>query len=398
VYFFNFVQVALFLGAGASKIFEKPTTSEFKQILLEEVSPKNRQDILNTTLYFLLSHSIHPDIEYTFECVKNFKQFSNSEASKFLVNSKGTLVDEPTGLHVTIHDFLGYMNSCYNYLEQKLFQYYSMREKHIPLISEVYEYIFDFLKGFADEVNIFTTNYDTIIETFCEKNAYDYKDGFKYEPSSQSLKWNNSVTRQKRLKGKSIFIRLYKLHGSLTWKVHKFLGVIKSTGRESIDNSDMILENALIAPTKSPKDEETKEPFTTLIKEFKNKLMEMDVCIVIGFSFRDDNINEIFREFLNNGKCMITVSPQARKHVYVDLLNDKIPEIIVDGDNVMDSVMAIPRLLFIEDAITKDNVKNVIENFRRKTSELNVLNKQYKMLNSKESLTYEYETEGNDNP
>jgi hypothetical protein len=46
----------------------------------------------------------------------------------------------------------------------------------------------------------------------------------------------------------------------------------------------------LVKPTLSPKEEEGEEPFRTLIDNFSEKLMNIDVCIIIGFSLRDRRI------------------------------------------------------------------------------------------------------------
>lgn len=46
----------------------------------------------------------------------------------------------------------------------------------------------------------------------------------------------------------------------------------------------------------------------------------MDACIVIGFSFRDEHINDIFSKFLTRGKSIIIVSPSADKTTFAHLL------------------------------------------------------------------------------
>jgi hypothetical protein len=51
-----------------------------------------------------------------------------------------------------------------------------------------------------------------------------------------------------------------------------------------------------------------------------------DVCIVIGFSFRDEHINTIFNDFLKRGKSIVVISPSADKNVYANLLKRPIPD------------------------------------------------------------------------
>jgi len=63
------------------------------------------------------------------------------------------------------------------------------------------------LRGFTDDqkkLDVFSLNYDSVIETFCEQNNIEYTDGF-------NLYWNPDSFNEGR------GINLYKLHGSLYW-------------------------------------------------------------------------------------------------------------------------------------------------------------------------------------
>jgi hypothetical protein len=120
-------------------------------------------------------------------------------------------------------------------------------------------------------------------------------------------------------------IYLYKLHGSLNWKKHKVYGV-EATSEERRSNDPNYSENLLVYPTVSPKDGEFMEPYKTIRATFKKFMETNDICIVIGFSFRDEHINEIFSSFLNRGKSVIIISPSADKNVYSSLLKKDVPD------------------------------------------------------------------------
>jgi hypothetical protein len=62
------------------------------------------------------------------------------------------------------------------------------------------------------------------------------------------------------------------------------------------------------------------EPYMTIRKQFEVLMDTMDVCIVIGFSFRDEHINDIFSKFLTLGKSIIIVSPSADKTTFAHFL------------------------------------------------------------------------------
>jgi hypothetical protein len=48
---------------------------------------------------------------------------------------------------------------------------------------------------------------------------------------------------------------------------------------------------------------------------------EADCCIVVGFSFRDDHLNEIFEAFLKRKKQMAVISPTCMNDFYRNLLH-----------------------------------------------------------------------------
>lgn len=75
----------------------------------------------------------------------------------------------------------------------------------------------------------------------------------------------------------------------------------------------------MVYPTLSPKDGAEVEPYKTIREEFRKYMEGADLCIIIGFSFRDMHVNTIFSDFLKRGKKMILVSPSAYKNIYINL-------------------------------------------------------------------------------
>lgn len=76
----------------------------------------------------------------------------------------------------------------------------------------------------------------------------------------------------------------------------------------------------LVYPTLSPKEGAVIEPYMTISKQFEVLMDTLDACIVIGFSFRDEHINDIFSKFLTRRKSLIIVSPSADKITFAYLL------------------------------------------------------------------------------
>jgi hypothetical protein len=95
---------------------------------------------------------------------------------------------------------------------------------------------------------------------------------------------------------KNARIKLFKLHGSIDWKFNsnKELYVLDE------QNLTKLEDNAILYP--GFKGVPQIEPFKTLHKQFEISLKSGSHLIVIGFAFRDEHINSIIKEALNENK------------------------------------------------------------------------------------------------
>ena len=99
----------------------------------------------------------------------------------------------------------------------------------------------------------------------------------------------------------------------------------------------------IVYPTLSPKDGAEVEPYKTIREEFKRFMETADVCIIIGFSFRDSHLNMIFSDFLERGKRIIMVSPSADENIYTNLLERRdIPEPEVVETKTSEKMVCLP--------------------------------------------------------
>ena len=190
--------------------------------------------------------------------------------------------------------------------------YLHLRNMLMSFVREVCERIgnVDYLrplKGFSGEngLDVFTLNYDGTVEAMCEKFEIPFCDGF-------SPNWNPNYFEE----GEKARIRLYKIHGSLFWFKTRRSKYIKLPLKD-IDIrklhyfTDEDISETIIYPLL------TKEvytgPFPWLIQQFRNKLLRTNLCIVIGYSFRDDSIRKIiFEQMESNPELWLyLVSPHA---------------------------------------------------------------------------------------
>jgi hypothetical protein len=222
-----------------------------------------------------------------------------------------------------------------------------------------------------DGIHIFTTNYDNAVETFCTiTQSHKPIDGFKLNIRGRILEWENDFLPPDSDAGIDVF--LHKLHGSLDWK-QQASGKIVKTHEESQPTDPRYQGNSLIYPTLSPKEEESTEPYKSIIERFETFMKTVDVCIVIGYSFRD-HLNHSFMEMLDRGKTkLIIISPTSISNLYDNLLEENIPDdkkenfvqSTVFTKNHVSVLGNISRIHCIQKPLDQDTIEAIILDIRR---------------------------------
>jgi hypothetical protein len=134
-------------------------------------------------------------------------------------------------------------------------------------------------------IEIFTTNYDLLIEQALERMRAPYFDGFTgakepfFDPSSVAS--NDLPTR---------WTRLWKLHGSLGWTAN-VRGEVIRTGQPCATH--------LVFPEHMKYDQTQKAPYSALFDRLRAFLMTPDTLLIsTGFSFADAHISARIDECL----------------------------------------------------------------------------------------------------
>ncbi len=172
-------------------------------------------------------------------------------------------------------------------------------------------------------VNIFSLNYDTCIEQFCNLYKKDYVDGF-------DVHWNPDLFDIDRPD-----IRLYKLHGSVMWyrtnKGNYVKLIVSPRGNKVNLITGEEAESLMLYPMRKF---DYYEPLIELLLLFKKKLEKAKVVIVVGYSFRDKHIKQIFWDAANRNKELVVflISPNAFQ-IYLEQLRFYDP----DSPNVIQS-------------------------------------------------------------
>ncbi len=156
-------------------------------------------------------------------------------------------------------------------------------------------------------LDIFTLNYDGTIEIFCEQNSISYTDGF--DPN-----WNPAIFATQNNE-----FNLYKLHGSLYW-FRTPSGKRIKVPMKGLNVSDLkyLTDDSVSEMMIYPAINKNKESmvYSWISQKFKENLNRFEVCIIIGYSFRDEDIKETLKESLtsNNNLWFVIVNPHALEY------------------------------------------------------------------------------------
>ncbi len=139
-------------------------------------------------------------------------------------------------------------------------------------------------------VEIFTTNYDLLMEQALEEFGVPYFDGF--------VGSRNSFFDLRALEEDLIpkhWLKLWKIHGSINW-VQTASGSVTRTSRKVVEE-----EKSLIYPSHLKYDQSRKMPYLAFLDRLNAFIKKPSSLLVTsGYSFRDEHINDVIYTALNN--------------------------------------------------------------------------------------------------
>ena len=159
--------------------------------------------------------------------------------------------------------------------------------KELPLGQTPYSELVSWINGVNRKhgVEVFTTNYDLLLEQALERSKTPYFDGFSgardafFDPSSISK--NDLPSR---------WVRLWKLHGSIGWEKNDKNEIIR------IPRSN---NASMVYPSHIKYDQTQAAPFSSLFERLRNFILEPDSLLIsTGFSFADAHISSRLLESL----------------------------------------------------------------------------------------------------
>jgi len=310
------LSVALFLGAGASAPFGYPLMAGLYNAFLKQVEEHEHY------LLRALQGYQEDNVETLLQSIDLVTEIAESPAASILEDARFTIRRKRT---MRFHSLVTCCRSLRDKIEETIFELYRFRpacKSSFPLYSKLFSFIREF--SAASQFDIYTTNYDRIMEEFLmQAGEYRLIDGFEVDPRTKRMSWSPeslSWPTLKVLTEPAFPVYLFKLHGSLNWMatergIEQMTKEIPLTKRGSARR-----RNLLIYPGKKQPPEE--EPFKTLYDHFETAMKTRYLCLVIGYSFRDPYLNRIFRNYLRSppeDRTLVVMSPDCTRTTVTNL-------------------------------------------------------------------------------
>lgn len=291
------MQISFFLGAGASTPYGMPTTGKFIKMLQDEGRDRHRWQEVAATLGA-------SSIEQLFDGLADTGRYFGTDAGR----SVRSLLESATGGRARWMRDIPKLEAD---LRARIFEAYRWNPRNRALLGAVLGPLLD-LAAEQNKVPVYTTNYDRCVEEYCSdpRRGLLCNDGFREDALAGRFRWSNTYGRARTAgrAGAQRMLKLHKLHGSLGWK-HGPYGP-ERIAYESLSDSAHY-EDLLIYPSSRPDPLMETALFRTIFSEFKGSLLSSDVCVVVGYSFRDPDVAGVFRDFVRGGRTLVVIGDRA---------------------------------------------------------------------------------------
>jgi hypothetical protein len=279
-------RMGFFFGAGTSCALKIPNieklTSDVESLLAGE--PRKHFDLIKGDLISTISK---PNIEDILNQIRRIRELTNDKSDRKYIDVSG-------------HDAKNLDKEICKKIYEIITEEESKADLSVPTKFLAWLNILnrEYLK------EIFTTNYDLIIEKSLEASQIPYFDGFigSYEPffyqeSIGKITGPSDITTN--------WLRLWKIHGSLSWfwkldPTNKSQRIIRVGKFDKATHSDQEL---VIYPSKEKYDSSRKQPFIAYFDKLQDYLLDGELFVVfIGYSFSDQHINDIVFNCMRQNK------------------------------------------------------------------------------------------------
>lgn len=179
-------------------------------------------------------------------------------------------------------------------------------------------------------VNVFTLNYDTLVEQASDAEGIVLLDGFVgsqrrvFRPESyeQDL-YFPAETTEGRVHRFDRVLHVYKLHGSITWSGSEPT-IDNPYGVQAVSFQPGGTHPLLIYPTPAKYGETLGMPYSELFRRFATAVVRpQSVLFVVGYGFGDEHVNAIIRQALAVPSFTLVVVDPVPRSEFVTRLREQ---------------------------------------------------------------------------
>ena len=304
--------ILVFAGAGASAAIDPkqyPTTAEFFKRLPDSVT---RDNLLNEVKAFFESGNTNLiDIEHILGALGEISNYlwtthDTSDIIGWMASRNTfTVINQKCDITNFYKHSNNARNNCFNLISsihELFYRFYG--EKPNSKNLNLWIHLLKEIEKIDPIVEIFTTNYDIVLECAIEEGKINIGTGRVFDGLHTSLNtmlWGDPDPELRRG-------RLTKLHGSVDWQSDFGTGP-KPIYTSSIFTGDLQRQLILYPGTTKEKPE---WPYDIFYKDFEKSVAEASALVFIGYSFRDVHINNILQENMSDNvkRYIITKSNQ----------------------------------------------------------------------------------------
>jgi hypothetical protein len=172
----------------------------------------------------------------------------------------------------------------------------------------------------AESIHVITTNYDTLLELFCDLAELPLDTGFtgfrRRKPRPRPLfqtQYSRVLVTEKRQQQVDHrpckTVRLYKPHGSISW-------LTTDDGPVEVLNDVSVAERTIVVPGPSKyQDAMVNTLFDAMRTEMNDVLNKAEALLCIGFGFNDDHLQGVINHRLAAGMPVIIVTRDATPNI-----------------------------------------------------------------------------------
>lgn len=324
---FDASNIVFFFGAGASAPFGIPTMKQFvvdfEKFLKKDGSKKEREfyNKFKTTLQKELPPQRTIDLEDIFTLIDGYINLSRERLGVLSLYLFHKHLGSGRGLWVSPAD-IEVCRTLRNRFQKFVRDRCLIPEESFSRIATVYH---DFFNRFIvesatrggeerrragylwhDNWAIFTTKYDTCLEYYWRQVARaPLNTGFSVDEARRTWILDPSKYYQERR------LRLLKLHGSISWQVEPDETVTEEQillGRSLVGRE--FVGELMIYPIEQK--ELYVDPYISMFVQLNRELKEKPIWIIIGYSFNDPVIREVFIRNSDETKRIILLHPHAK--------------------------------------------------------------------------------------